>query len=394
MRVLMLHNRYLLHGGEDISCAMDVELLRNRGYEVDLYEETNARVESLGPLKTGARAIWSRETYHRVRQLVRQNKCEVVHVQNFFPLISPSAYYAARAEGAAVVQSLRNYRLICPASNCLRNGRVCEDCVGKAIAWPGVLHACYRGSATATAAVAAMLAVHHGIGTWRRHVDAFICLTHFGRDKFVSAGLPADKIAIKPNFVHPDPGVGEGRGGYALFVGRLDVQKGVDVLLAAWEAAAARPPMKVLGDGPLADRVRQVAARAPEIEWLGHRSLDETYQLMQNAAFLVLPSVSYEGFPRVLVEGFACGTPVIASRISPMTELIDDGVTGLLFAVGNADDLGARVAWAWTHPAELSQMRRNARVKFEADFTAEKNGQILAAIYATAIERVRQSRSC
>jgi glycosyltransferase involved in cell wall biosynthesis len=391
MRVLMLHNKYLLHGGEDISCAMDVALLRNDGHDVELYEETNAKVESIGSVRAGARAIWSRDTFHRVRRLVRQNKCEVVHVQNFFPLISPSAYYAARAEGAAVVQSLRNYRLICPASNCLRNGRVCEDCVGKAIAWPGVVHACYRGSATATAAVATMLAVHHGIGTWRRRVDAFICLTRFGREKFVSAGLPADKIAIKPNFVHPDPGVGPGGGGFALFVGRLDVQKGVDVVLAAWEAAATRPPIKILGDGPLAERVRAVAARVPGIEWLGHRSLDETYRLMQTAEFLILPSVSYEGFPRVVVEGFACGTPVIASRISPMTELIEDGVTGLLFDAGNAGDLWARVTWATTHPAELSQMRRNARLKFEADFTAEKNGRILAAIYAAAIERARQS---
>ena len=390
MRALMLHNRYQWPGGEDISCALEIALLRSHGWEVTAYEETNDRVKSLGGLRTAARTIWSAETYHRVRSELRAKRYDVVHVQNFFALISPSAYYAARAEKVPVVQTLRNYRLLCPASTFMRQGRVCEDCSGKWFAWPGVYHACYRDSASATAVVAAMLAVHRSLGTWSRAVDAYIALTSFGRDKFVGAGLPANKMFVKPNYLHPDPGPGPGKGGYAVFVGRLDEQKGIPNLLAAWQRSNRRLRLRIIGDGPLAPLVAQAAATDQSIEWQGRLSAAETLDVIGNADFLVLTSESYEGQPRVVVEAFAKGTPAVISDLGAMSEMVESGETGILFRPREPDELAAHLNWAMTHPDEMMRMRPKARAKFEADFTPERNYRLLMDIYDSA--RLRAGR--
>src|SRR5206468_2050887 len=175
--------------------------------------------------------------------------------------MSPAAYYAARAEGAAVVQTLHNYRLLCPSATFFREGRVCEDCLGKFAPWPGVVHACYRNSIRASAAVAAMITIHGAAHTWERSVDRYIALTQFSRGKFIAGGLPADRICVKPNFVSPDPGPGAGRGGYALFVGTLVEGKGVLTMLRAWERLPRNLELKLIGDGPLADDVQRSEER-------------------------------------------------------------------------------------------------------------------------------------
>lgn len=385
MRILVVHNRYLIRGGEDESVAAEQKLLRQNGHEVDLYEEHNERVADLGQLRVALRTVWSPESYRLLRQRLRRRRYDLVHVHNFFPLISPAVYHAARGEGVPVVQSLRNYRLLCPNAELFRSGRVCQECVGRRVPWPGIAHACYRGSRRATTAVATMIAVHNYLRTWQRMVDLYVAMTRFARDKLIEGGLPADRIVVKPNFVERAPPLGTGADGYALFVGRLSAEKGLSTVLEAWRRLGPAIPLKIVGEGPLAESVDSVAAHSLEVECLGRRPLSEVYDLMGGARFLVLPSEWYEPFGRVAIEAFACGTPVIASDTGGMAELIDDRRTGRLFRPGDAGDLARVVEWVLAHPQALARMRAQARAEFEANYTAEHNYRQLVAIYRQAL---------
>ena len=389
MRVLLVHCRYQIRGGEDECVEFERRLLQDAGVEVDLYEDDNRRLDETGRLRAAIDTVWSGRSHRAVRERLRAGPYDLVHVHNFFPVISPAVHHAARAEGCAVVQTLHNYRLLCPNGIFFRDGRVCEDCLGRRIAWPGVAHACYRGSRPATAAIAAMLAGHRLLGTWCSKVDAFIALNEFGRRKFIEGGLPAERIVVKPNFVTPDPGVGDGEGGFALFVGRLTPEKGVATLLEAWRRLDGRMPLKIVGDGPLIEEVAEAAAALPGIEFFGRRPLAEFYDLAGRASFCVFPSTWYEGFPRVIMECFARGTPIVASAIGPIAELVTDGVTGVHFRPGDAEDLAAKVARLSARPDALLAMRGAARAEFEAKYTASIALERTLAIYEHALTRRR-----
>ena len=231
MRVLAVHNEYQQAGGEDQSFEAETSLLEENGHRVRRYVVHNDRLAGMSQLESASVAVWNRSSYRDLRSLIREEQPEVVHFHNTFPLISPAGYYAARAEEVPVVQSLHNYRLLCPNALFFRDGHACEDCQGKLVPWPGVLHACYRGSRPASGAVAAMLATHRLLRTWTKMVDLYIALTDFARMKFIEEYLPAEKVVVKPNFLHPDPGFGQVREDYVLFVGRLSVEKGVDTLI-------------------------------------------------------------------------------------------------------------------------------------------------------------------
>ena len=386
MRVLMLHNRYLQRGGEDESFEAEVELLRKNNCDVIVYEENNERIRNLGSVHTALRSIWSSETYRKIRKLLREKRCDVLHVHNFFPLISPSAYYAARAHHVPVVQTLHQYRLLCPVGTFYRGSQVCEDCLGKACPWPGVLHGCYRSNRLASGAVAATMYVHRLARTWAEMVDIYIALTRFGRDKFVEGGLPAEKIMVKSNFLLSDPGAGGG-GCYAVFIGRFSEEKGIEIVMRAWEKLASDIPLKVVGDGPLKLRVEEAAKRIPKVKVLGWRRHAEVLDILGNAEFLIFPSTWYEGQSMVIIESFSKGTPVIGSRLGSIAELIKDGRTGLLFNPGDPEDLAAKVDWALAHRAELSSMRAQARLEYETKYSAEQNFQRLMEIYEVAIAR-------
>jgi glycosyltransferase involved in cell wall biosynthesis len=385
MRVLLVHNYYQQPGGEDQSFAAEGVLLEARGHEVIRHTVHNDRVGEYGRVRLAARTVWSAESYGEIRALIARERPDVIHCQNTFPLISPSAYYAAAAEGVPVVQTLHNYRLVCPAAVLFRRGKVCEACVGKALPWPGVLHGCYRSNRLASAAVAAMLTAHRAAGTWRRTVTTYIALTEFARAKLAEGGLPADRIWVKPNFVDPDPGPGPGGGGYALFVGRLSPEKGIDTLLEAWRGVGGVPPLRIVGDGPMAARVHEAVRTIPGVEWLGRRTRPEILRLMGEAAFLVFPSTWYEGLPLTIVEAFSRGLPVIASALGSMAEIVEDGRTGLHARPGDAGDLRARVQWAADRLEVLARMRRAARAEYEAKYTAARNYDLLRAIYADAV---------
>jgi glycosyltransferase involved in cell wall biosynthesis len=381
MQVLSIHNSYQIRGGEDESREAEQRLLREMGHSVEVYEENNDRLSSLNAIQLACKTVWSKEAYKTVKQLLARQPHDIVHVQNFFPLISPSVYYAAKSMGVPVVQTLRNYRLLCPNAMFFREGRVCEACIGKAIPLPGVLHGCYRESQTASGAVATMLTVHRLMQTWMQKVDLYIALTEFARQKFIQGGFPEDKIVVKPNFVNPDPGIGQGSGGYALYVGRLSVEKGLDTLLAAWEKLGKQLPLKIVGDGPLANQVVEAAQRLGNVEWLGRKPVQEVYALMGEAKLVIFPSKWYETFGRVAVEAFAKGTPVIAANIGAIAEVVEHGRTGLHFQPGNAVDLATQVEWALSHPSELAQMRREVRAEFENKYTAKQNYRQLMEIY-------------
>lgn len=387
MRITMIHNHYQLRGGEDESFQSEAQLLMDAGHDVQILTEHNDRVAELGTMRTALRTVWSSEAYQRVRAALRRHRSDLLHVQNFFPLFSPAVYYGARAEGVAVVQSLRNYRLLCPNALFFRDGRVCEDCMGRIAPWPGILHGCYRDSRGASAAVAAMITLHRVAKTWEQQPDVYIALTEFARNKFVAGGIPSSKVLVKPNFVHPDPGVGGGRSGGALFVGRLTAEKGIGTLLSAWERIGEQVPLQVVGDGPLAPAVEAAARRTSGIEFLGHRTVSEVHALMKDAAFLVLPSEWYETFGRVAVEAFATGTPVIAAQIGAVAEVVSGGETGLLFEPGDVNDLVTKVEWARSHPQEIAAMGHAARKSYEATYTAHRNYEILMDIYAVALSR-------
>lgn len=381
MQVLSIHNSYQIRGGEDESREAEQRLLREMGHSVEVYEENNDRLSSLNAIQLACKTVWSKEAYKTVKQLLARQPHDIVHVQNFFPLISPSVYYAAKSMGVPVVQTLRNYRLLCPNAMFFREGRVCEACIGKALPLPGVLHGCYRESQTASGAVATMLTVHRLMQTWMQKVDLYIALTEFARQKFIQGGFPEDKIVVKPNFVNPDPGIGQGRGGYALYVGRLSVEKGLDTLLAAWEKLGKQLPLKIVGDGPLANQVVEATQRLGNVEWLGRKPVQEVYALMGEAKLVIFPSKWYETFGRVAVEAFAKGTPVIAANIGAIAEVVEHGRTGLHFQPGDALDLATQVEWALSHPSELAQMRREVRAEFETKYTAKQNYRQLMEIY-------------
>jgi glycosyltransferase involved in cell wall biosynthesis len=388
MKVLTVHNEYQQAGGEDLVFEEEADLLESRGHQVTRYRTSNDRVAELGSAMLAKETLWSSVAYRELRDIIRGERPDVMHLHNTFPLISPSAYYAASSEGVPVVQTLHNYRLLCPNGLFFRDGGPCEDCLGKAFPWPGVLHACYRESRPTTGLVAAMLSAHRALGTYSSKVDAYIALTEFARGKFTQGGLPSDKLYVKPNFVHPDTGTGNGDGGYVLFVGRLSPEKGVQTLLSAWERLGKlATPLKIVGDGPLAGVVDHTEAANPYVEWLGRRTPNEVSELMRGALALVFPSEWYETFGRVAAESFAAGTPVIAANHGAVAELVEHGRTGLHFQPGDAADLAAQVRRLLDDTEERDKMRRAARAEYEARYTAGENYRKLIGIYESAVEK-------
>src|SRR5438309_3125924 len=254
MKVLLAHNYYCQPGGEDEVFIRESELLRSAGHEVLEYTANNNKIAEDGTwmkARAAMRTFWAWDDMVGLRSLLRREKPDLAHFHNTFPLISPAAYSACQREGIPVVQSLHNARLICPAATFYREGRVCEDCLGRFMSWPGIVHACYHNSHLQTAVVAGMLAGHRILGTWQEQVDAYIVFTEFYRQKFISAGLPREKIFVKPHFLRTDPGMKQNVGDYALFLGRLTTEKGVRTLLEAFALLQNAIPLRIVGDGPL-----------------------------------------------------------------------------------------------------------------------------------------------
>ncbi len=383
LRVLLVHNAYQHRGGEDAVVESELALLRSRGHVVETFFRSNDDVAGMSTLSLARQTLWSGRTSREVAERVRRFQPDVVHAHNTFPLISPSLYWAAARAGVPVVQTLHNFRLMCPNGLFLRQGRVCEDCMGH-LPWRGVARACYRDSRAASGVLAGMLTLHRGLGTYRHKVARYIALNEFCRGKFIEGGLPAERVVVKPNFVdwgetrpycNPLP-VGEGDRKGLLFVGRLSVEKGVATLGAAM-ALSPGAQLRVAGEGPQAGLLDGV----PGVTRLGSLPSAAVRAEMAQALALVVPSVWYENFPRTIVEAFASGLPVIASRIGALADIVRDGQTGLLFEPGNARDLAGKMAWAQANPQRMAAMGAAARAQYEAEFSPEVNYRRLMEIY-------------
>ena len=390
MRVLIVHNSYQQPGGEDVVVAQESRLLESRGHQVISYMRSNHELKGLSAIQRLVFVkdlVYSTKSKREVYELLRKEKPELVHVHNTFAMISPSVFAACREAGVPVLQTLHNYRLLCPAWTLSREGKVCEDCVESGL-WHGVWHGCYRDSHAMTAAVAAMLAFHRISGTWSESVDGYVALSEFARQKFIDAGLPGDRIHVKPNFVQSDPGKKQSPGSYALFVGRLSAEKGVQTLLSAWGKMRNSYPLVVIGDGPLRKSFEAEVAEQniSAVTFRGWLPREQTLEAIKRSAFLVAPSLWYEGFPMTIAESFACGTPVLCSRLGGMQEIVADGRTGLHFEPNNPEDLCAKVAELLAQPKKIAAMGIAARREYESRYTAASNYSLLMQIYKKSID--------
>ena len=386
VKVLLCHNYYQQAGGEDYAFRADASLLEKHGLDVVRYTKHNAALDQMSPVEMSARTLWNHTVYTELRELIRRERPDVAHFHNIFPLMSPAVYYAARAEGVAVVQTLHNYRLLCPGATLLRNERVCEDCVGRRVAWPAIRHGCYRGDHSASAVVTALLGVHRAMHTWHRMVDRYITPSGFLQRKVVEAGvIDAGRITVRAAPVLDVPEPGTGRGDYVVFVGRLAPEKGIETLIEAWRLLDGRVALKIVGDGPLSGQVREFADATPGVEWLGHRPRPEVLRTVGEAMCAVVPSIWHEPVPLALVEAFAVGTPAVVSRLGNMADLVDHERTGLHVEPRNPADLASKVLWMRDHPAELSRMRLAAHREFEDGYGAERSRRLLLETYAQAV---------
>jgi len=383
MKILQVHNRYQLSGGEDVVVENEKRLLESKGHIVLQFIKDNKEIIGYSFLKKAKlinSAVWSKESFKEVKELIKNVKPDICHVHNYMPLISPSVFYACYKMKVPVVQTLHNYRMLCSNAYLFRNGKACEKCVGKSL-YHGVKYGCYRDSRIQTFTVARMIEINKKKGTWNDKIDGYIALTNFSKNKFIEGGLPEDKIFVKPNFLFEDPGYSEKDENYFLFAGRLDETKGINVLI---ETATKSPHIrfKVAGDGPLKKNIINI----PNVEYLGQLNKKELVEKIKNSTALIFPSLLYENMPMIIIETFACGKPMIASNLGAIAELIEDGRTGLLFEPGNANDLAEKIIWAFEHREEMKQMGMNARKEYEEKYTAEKNYLILMDIYQKAIE--------
>lgn len=368
----------------------ELNLLKKNGIDVIAYEKHNDDIRNnANKLTLALNTIWSTKTYREIADIIRKEKPDVAHFHNIWYQISPSAYYACKDAGVPVVQTLHNFRMFCANGLLLREGTVCEACLGK-VPWRSACYGCYRNSRLYSFPVALTEWIHSVNKTWQNAVDVYIALTEFGKSKAIQAGLPPEKVFVKPNFLM-DPPKPTYSGAYAVFLGRLSSEKGSDTLLKAFQLLNDIVPLKIVGDGLLLGELNHHSI--PGVEFMGRKSLEDCIEILRGALFLIMPSIWYEGFPMVIREAFACGKPVIASNLGAMASIVEHKKTGLLFEPGNAKDLASKIRWMIDNPDACTEMGKNARAEFEAKYTAERNFELLIDIYKKAIIIHKESQT-
>jgi glycosyltransferase involved in cell wall biosynthesis len=383
IRVLVAHNRYRSSApsGENETVDAEVALLREGGHEVVtmLTESDDIRPGAAGALQAAPGPVYSPSGVRRFRRLLHEHRPDVVHLHNVYPLISPWVVRSAGRAGVPVVQTVHNYRHGCVNGLHLRDGRACTDCLGTRLGLPAVRHGCYRGSRAQTVPMSVGQVVHRS--TWRGGVARYLALTPFMADLLTSTGVPRERITIRPTWV-PDPGDPAPPGRTVLYVGRLDEAKGIDRLLDAWTAAGGRDALAgrrlvVAGDGPMADRVSAAAAADPSVRWLGQVSRDEVGRAITEAAYLVVPSRVFEGYPLVVAEAFARGRPVLTCTGGSVGTIVTD-TTG--WVVDQGVDAIARALTEITdeHVAARSQ---SARTQYLTESSPEQALRSLTETY-------------
>lgn len=386
MKILFVHNHYQLRSGEAFVYEHDRDAARLAGHDVVEYTRDNAEIADYGPLQKlslAARTVWAWDSQRAISELLVRERPAIAHFVNTLPLISPAAFATCQSHGVKVVCNVQNYRLVCPAATFLRDGAICTECSDFGL-HRGVMHGCYHGSRAETLAVATSTAVHRALGTYANAIDRFLVPSEFmARTLAERAGIAREKLRVKPNSVHPDPGVRTGPGDYLLFAGRLTPEKGIMTLLEAYRQLESPAPLRVVGDGPLGSALRAQLSAAPlkGVELVGQLSHAGAIDEIRGALALVVPSEWYEGVPLSMLEAFACGVPVIASRIGSLAEVVCDGDNGLLFEPGDAGDLAGVMRRAGADENLRAAIGQRARDGFLVHHTLAANAHALDMLY-------------
>jgi len=378
MKILMLHNRYKLVGGEDISTDGEVQLLQSKGVNVETFYISNNVVDNTNKLKLAWNTIWSKKYYEELVEKIKAEKYDLVHVQNFFPLFSPSIFYACNKVGTKIIMSVHNYRLVCPNALMYINNSICQDCVGKTVPYPALLKKCYRDSYSSTAVTVAMLGIHNLLKTWNTKIDGFICISQFVKNQLLLANFDRDKLFIKPNFVSVEIPPVFTPEDYYIYVGRISTEKGIDLLLKTFESNNKK--LLIIGDGPLKQQVIDAASKHDHITYLGQLSLSDTYKKIANAKALIFPSKCHETFGRTIIEAFAHGTPVIGASMGGATELIQHGINGFLFNPYLEKQLEETIN-VFEHSYNTGNFRHNAYLSYKTNYNPDSNFMQLTSIY-------------
>ena len=384
MKILFVHNFYQIAGGEDAVYRNEMDLLKAHGHDVIEYTVDNASINSLwDKLSVMVKTIFSFSQYRKIKKILKDSSPDVVHVHNYFPLISPAVFYACKKMNIPVVHTLHNYRAVCPSALLMHDGKICEKSIQHS-SWWAVKEKVYRNSFIGSFILTCMVEFHKKIGTWQNQVSYFISLTQFAKNKYIESGWPSHKVLIKPNFIE-DPLQDEtpikNKGGYAIYVGRLGEEKGIDLILKSWVNIDF--PLKIIGAGPLQHAVEK--STCSNIEYLGLQQKDDVLRLVKNADFIVMASTWYEGFPMVLVEAMACGTCALVPNLGSMSEVIQANENGIYFEPGNSDDFIKQINWLIHNPTETNKMSANARKIYMSQYTAEKNYHQLYEIYQKSL---------
>lgn len=397
MKVLLTHNYYSseIPSGENQVLIAEKDLLLKNGNHIKEFSRNNDEIKHsgiqgkiLGALSTP----WNQKMVTMIRNKVEQSKPDIVHVHNTFPLISPAIFHAI-GKRAARVLTLHNYRLFCPAAIPMRDGKICTECLDRRSSLPSMIHGCYRNSRVATLPLSFSVSLHQALGTWTKQVDAFICLSEFQRELMIEAGLPREKVHVKPNFYPGNPAVvpWAERKPYVVFVGRLTAEKGVVNLLRAWQAwGTEAPELRLVGAGELRPELERMGKGLP-VRFLGQLPAEQAQAEIANARLQILPSEWFEGFPMVVREAFAFGTPAAVSNIGPLPSIVEHGKSGIVFQPANPQSLLQEVCSTWETPGLLERLGKGARAEFESKYTEEANYATLMEIYRKAIEVSRSN---
>jgi glycosyltransferase involved in cell wall biosynthesis len=388
MRVVVAHVRYRIRGGEDSVFEKEVQLLRDGGIDVVEFVKDNRDLNSNRQLRNAIESVWSLKSMKELSDLIKRERPALVHFHNTHPQLSPSCYKACDLAGIPVVQTLHNFRAFCANGLFLRDGKVCEDCTRTRVPWAALKHSCFRDSRSATGAIVVGQIVHRTLRTLSRRVDRFIALSKFSKAKFISNGIPADRISVRGNYSPPPKDVGGGaleeRSG-CIYVGRLSEEKGISTLLAASEAM---PYVRfvIAGDGPLRPEVESaVKSGQGNIEYLGRVSHKEVLARVSKSRALILPSLCYENFPATLVEAMACGTPSIVSNHGAMAEIISDGVHGLHMDLGEVASLCVAIRRLVFSDEVWLRMHQICVARYCSEFSEERSRRVLLKIYDQVI---------
>jgi len=383
MKILFIHNQYTQRGGEDVALDLETKLLQEKGHEVEKLVFTNDSIagRSTSKITSAFKAVYNFDAYTKTENLIRDFKPDIIHVHNLFFVASPSVLFAAAKFKIPVVLTIHNYRLVCANALLLRDGHVCELCIGKTIPLDGIKYKCYHNSSAQSALVTTITSFHKLVKTWQHKVSSYIVLTEFAKDKLKSSSLGVDenKLLVKPNFID-DPGTGSWpREDFFVFVGRISEEKGIYILLEAFANMSAQKIL-VIGDGPQKQKLQEQYASNPNIIFAGSMNKDEVLKTLQKSRALIFPSIWYEGLPFTIVEAFATGTPVIASKIGAMTDLITHGYNGYHFTAGSAENLQEGIA---TFDGS-QQLYLNARETYTSKYHPDIHYASILKIYKEA----------